>query len=266
MMRLLILLGRNSSTPTFLVVALITFLIGANSATAKEASSRIKVYSLEHRSGKDLIPILQPFFQDGAVLQVDGNQLILRGTAHHHDDLQQLLKSLDSPKTALQISIRYEGLGTSISSSNQLLKEESANEEKRRAHQNFTTKQTGMTIVTLAGESIYVHDEEIRSYFRVRGGRRPAAEQLPASASTTHHIVADLLAEDKVTVSLRSVREQFASQQKPLEKNRQAIAVKQIGRLDEWIDMIAPGDRSSKDRNYSTKGREVLRVKVSLVK
>jgi len=71
------------------------------------AQGELEVLELRHRSAAEVIPILQPLLEPGAVLTGQGDRLIVRASPRNLAEIRSVLASLDRAPRRLVISVRH---------------------------------------------------------------------------------------------------------------------------------------------------------------
>lgn len=76
-------------------------------ASGMRAQPDLEVIALRHRSAEELIPILRPLLEPGAVMTGQGHRLIVRASGRNLAEIRDALASLDRPLRRLVISVRH---------------------------------------------------------------------------------------------------------------------------------------------------------------
>jgi hypothetical protein len=85
----------------------VILLMLANSVTglAQTEAMLLEKIKLQHKPAGDIIPLVEPFLPENAVISGEGYKIILKTTAENMPQVKQLIAELDTPLQQLQISV-----------------------------------------------------------------------------------------------------------------------------------------------------------------
>ena len=86
---------------------IVILLVSTNSvaAFAETDVMLLEKIKLQHKPAGDIIPLVEPFLPENAVISGEGYKIILKTTAENMPQVKQLITDLDTPLQQLQISV-----------------------------------------------------------------------------------------------------------------------------------------------------------------
>lgn len=91
-----------------LLIRLLVLLLSLTSSAhvlAQTETMLLETVKLEHKPAGDIIPLIEPFLPENAVVSGEGYKIILKTTAENMPQVKQLITDLDNPLQQLQISV-----------------------------------------------------------------------------------------------------------------------------------------------------------------
>ncbi len=87
----------------FLIVIFGILFLGPP-ATGAEAI-RVETLHLQYKAASEIIPLIEPFLPDQAVIKGDGQQILVKTTPSNLKEIEKLINQLDTPLRQLQITV-----------------------------------------------------------------------------------------------------------------------------------------------------------------
>ena len=90
---------------SFGLMVILLMLTSSLATHAEEESLLLEKITLQHKPAGDIIPLIEPFLPENAVISGDGYKIILKTTVESMPQIKQLIADLDTPLQQLQISV-----------------------------------------------------------------------------------------------------------------------------------------------------------------
>ncbi len=90
---------------SFGLVVILLMLISSFASYAEEESLLLEKIKLQHKPAGDIIPLVEPFLPENAVISGEGYKIILTTTEENMPQIKQLITDLDTPLQQLRISV-----------------------------------------------------------------------------------------------------------------------------------------------------------------
>ncbi len=142
---------------------------------------------LQHRPAADLAGILEPLLGEGTRLAVSGNRLVLSGGSRELNDLEKVVRQLDSPRRTLRLTVRQTASGVSADGAMEVgagirLEDSAEGQVTGRASRTLGTRAqaSDQFLLVLDGEEGFIQvgqDVPYTSELAVVGGRHLAVGQ-----------------------------------------------------------------------------------------
>ncbi|MSQ49662.1 MAG: hypothetical protein EXR30_04650 [Betaproteobacteria bacterium] len=222
------------------------------------AQGTLEVIPLRHRTVDQVIPVLRPLLEPGAVLTGQSNQLIVRSSAANLAQIRAALAAIDQPIRRLLISVRFDSLGEAtrsgveaggaISSRGSRLEariEDTRALREDRVDQRIQVLDGGRALIA-TGESRPLRQQQI---IRAPGGSVSSggavlSENTVVQEATSGFEVVPRLSGSTVFLEIAPQRQSFAGGDSgAIQAERAASTVS--GRLGEWIELGGTGRGST---------------------
>lgn len=86
-------------------VVILFILNGGFVSQARAETMLVEKIELQHKPAGDIIPLIEPFLAENAVISGEGYKIILKTSAENMPQVKQLVAELDIPPQQLQISV-----------------------------------------------------------------------------------------------------------------------------------------------------------------
>ena len=86
-------------------IIIMVFILGSVTAFAQEDTMQLETIRLEYKPAADIIPLVEPFLVENAVISGEGYKIIVKTSAENMPQVKQLIADLDIPLQQLQISV-----------------------------------------------------------------------------------------------------------------------------------------------------------------
>jgi len=89
----------------FGLVVTLLMMTGGFTSHAETQTMQLEEIKLQHKPVDDIIPLVEPFLPENAVISGEGYKIILKTTAANMPQVKQLIADLDTPLQQLHISV-----------------------------------------------------------------------------------------------------------------------------------------------------------------
>lgn len=232
-------------------------------APAVQSQGTLEVISLRHRTAEQVIPVLRPLLEPGAVLSGQYNQLIVRTSPGNLAQIRAVLDSIDRPARRLTISVRFDaaqesarsGVQTDARISNrgssaEIRIQDSSSGARERIDQRIQVLEGGRALIS-SGESRPMRQRQV---VQTPGGPVVQETTVIQDASTGFEVT-PRLSGSTVFLEIAPQREQFApGSSGAIRSERVASTVS--GRLGEWIDLGGASSAATRSESGMLSSRE----------
>jgi len=87
------------------LVVMLLVLASSFASHAQAEAMLLEKIKLQHKPAGDIIPLIEPFLPENAVISGEGYKIILKTTAENMPQVKQLIADLDAPLQQLRISV-----------------------------------------------------------------------------------------------------------------------------------------------------------------
>jgi len=87
------------------LVVMLLVLASSFASHAQAEAMLLEKIKLQHKPAGDIIPLIEPFLPENAVISGEGYKIILKTTAENMPQVKQLIADLDTPLQQLRISV-----------------------------------------------------------------------------------------------------------------------------------------------------------------
>lgn len=248
------------------------------------AQAKTEVIELQHRTGAELLPVINPFLEPYERATEWGYQLIIQADERKIGEIKQLIEQIDTPARRLLISVDTQG--GRISNDNSL----SANARIKGKHGDITlgsgarnkveikryasqSRESGVrSVQTLEGSAALIQtgQQHQQRHWSVDQHGHPQQHISQRTLTQGFYVTAKVRG-DRVTLELNNQHDSLDPQQQNITQT-QSTSTRVSGPLNEWISVsnlnaeqnTNTSNVLSKNKSYSIKNNE-LRIKVELL-